>query len=423
MTTISAPDDLPPRQPHAPPPVPPAGQPAGDLMWTDLPRRLPPPDPADPADPAAPAQVRLASAEALLAVVPNLLGFHPSQSLVVLGVSEPRDRVSLTFRYDLPGPADGDLAADIASHAREVLTRHEIPAAIVIGYGSAALVSRAAGPVITELLSAGLEVRGALRAEGGRYWSLTCPEPDCCPAEGVWFDPCSHPAAAALNEAGLGAFPDRAALARSLEPPPGTARQTRLATSRALRRLGRLAEAAEQAGRDPAAEVARAGCATVRDAIRRYQAGASITDRGRLAFLAVAVSMLQVRDDAWARMEPARHRVHQRLWTDVVTAAAPEHVPAPAALLAFTAWQAGEGALANVAVARALASDPDYTMALLIGEAVQAGFPPAAARLPMTPEEVADSYATGRAANPAADPAAGPAAGPAAPAAAPPKTP
>jgi hypothetical protein len=33
-------------------------------------------------------------------------------------------------------------------------------------------------------------------------------------------------------------------------------------------------------------------------------------------------------------------------------------------------------------------------MALLIGQAVQAGLPPSAARLPMTPAEVEASYAT-----------------------------
>ncbi len=78
----------------------------------------------------------------------------------------------------------------------------------------------------------------------------------------------------------------------------------------------------------------------------------------------------------------------------MVTGAAPEFVPAPASLLAFTAWQSGEGALANVAVERALAADPAYSMALLIGQAVQAGLPPSAARLPMTQDEVAASYAT-----------------------------
>ena len=100
-----------------------------------------------------------------------------------------------------------------------------------------------------------------------------------------------------------------------------------------------------------------------------------------------------MRDDAWARMDP-QHRVpHRRLWTDVVRHAELRYVPAPACLLAFTAWQSGDGALANVAIARALDVDPSYTMALLLLEAVSGGLPPSAARLPMTPEEVAASYA------------------------------
>src|SRR6202035_5131535 len=68
------------------------------------------------------------------------------------------------------------------------------------------------------------------------------------------------------------------------------------------------------------------------------------------------------------------------------------YVPAPAALLAFAAWQAGNGAMANVAAQRALAADPEYSMALLLLDAIGAGIPPSAARLPMTPEEVAASY-------------------------------
>ena len=84
----------------------------------------------------------------------------------------------------------------------------------------------------------------------------------------------------------------------------------------------------------------------------------------------------------------------------MVTAAAPEFVPAPASLLAFTAWQCGEGALANVAIERALGADPAYSMALLLAQAIQTGLPPSSARLPMTPEEVALSYEQDSAARP-----------------------
>jgi hypothetical protein len=72
--------------------------------------------------------------------------------------------------------------------------------------------------------------------------------------------------------------------------------------------------------------------------------------------------------------------------------AQPGYVAAPAALLAFVAWQCGDGALANVALDRALADDPRYSMALLLRQVITAGAPPSLARLPMTPEEVAASY-------------------------------
>jgi Domain of unknown function (DUF4192) len=59
---------------------------------------------------------------------------------------------------------------------------------------------------------------------------------------------------------------------------------------------------------------------------------------------------------------------------------------------AFCAWQSGNGALGNVALDRALADNPRYSMALLLRDALDSGVPPSMARLPMTPEEVAASY-------------------------------
>jgi hypothetical protein len=56
------------------------------------------------------------------------------------------------------------------------------------------------------------------------------------------------------------------------------------------------------------------------------------------------------------------------------------------------AWQSGDGALANVALDRALADQPRYSMAHLLRQVITAGAPPSLARLPMTPEEVAASY-------------------------------
>ena len=133
------------------------------------------------------------------------------------------------------------------------------------------------------------------------------------------------------------------------------------------------------------------GQVAVRDAIRRYRDGAQVGTE-HAAWLTVALRQLRVRDDAWARMEPGHRIAHLQLWTDLTRLARPGYVAAPAALLAFVAWQSGDGALANVALDRALADNPRYSMALLLREALDSGAPPAMARLPMTPEEVSAAY-------------------------------
>ena len=114
-----------------------------------------------------------------------------------------------------------------------------------------------------------------------------------------------------------------------------------------------------------------------------------------MAWLSVVLALLPVRDDAWARMDPdaALREAHLRLWADLVRRSCPAYRPAPASLLAFTAWQSGDGALANIALDLALEADPGYSLALLLRDIMEAGVPPSAARLPMTPEQVAAGYA------------------------------
>ena len=65
-------------------------------------------------------------------------------------------------------------------------------------------------------------------------------------------------------------------------------------------------------------------------------------------------------------MDPQHQAAHVRLWTDATRRACPVYVAAPASLLAFTAWQGGDGALAGIALDRALADDPAYSMARLL---------------------------------------------------------
>jgi Domain of unknown function (DUF4192) len=344
-------------------------------------------------------RIRLSSVAGFLAVVPHLLGFHPSQSMVVVGLDARRGRIVLAFRYDLPDPPDPARSQEITEHAIGVLKKRRIKTAIAAGYGAGTLVTPVAQSLRAGLRGAGIALRDLLRVQDGRYFSYVCTNPGCCPADGVPFDVSAHPAAAALTAAGMPARPDRASLAASLAPVTGPAADSmRQATERALLRTEELI-VSHAPGSAPSPTpgglwlVVEAGREAVRSAIGVYRRGGQLTDHDQLAWLSVTIADLRVRDDAWARMDPRYRTEHQRLWTDVVRHACEPYVPAPASLLAFTAWQSGEGALANVAIERALAADPEYSMAHLLEQALDAGLPPSAARLPMTPEEVEASYA------------------------------
>jgi hypothetical protein len=327
----------------------------------------------------------------------------PEASLVVIGTEPPDSSVKVTLRYDLPDPPGAGIAADMAAHAAGVLSAQRLTTMVAVGYGPAALVDLVAAALRDAARKAGITWQEFLRVEDGRYWSYVCDNEACCPPEGEPFDQGLAAVAASPASAAAGApparaatvLPSRAAVAARVAPVGGTAAESmRQATRRAERHVTQLLAQVRRSPRRGAARhlVATEGLAASGDMIATYRAGGRYTTDFQLARMTVALRDLRVRDDAWARMDPAHTGAHLRLWIDVTRRAQPGYVAAPAALLAFVAWQSGDGALANVALDRALADDPRYSMALLLRQVITAGAPPSLARLPMTPEEVAASY-------------------------------
>src|SRR5690606_22288696 len=86
------------------------------------------------------------------------------------------------------------------------------------------------------------------------------------------------------------------------------------------------------------------------------------------------LTSLRVRDHAWEAIRT--EQPHLRLWSDVTRRVEPSLAAAPASLLAFTAWRRGDGTLAQLALERALAADPGYSMALLLRDGISRGVPP-----------------------------------------------
>ena len=233
-----------------------------------------------------------------------------------------------------------------------------------IGYGPDGLVSPLAHVLRHAVDTRGVRLAEFLRVRDGRYWSLLCQDPDCCSPGGTAFTLPDAP----------GVLASRDVLAATLAPADGkTAESMRAATARAARMTRRAA-----AGEDLDAAAG---------AITRYGKGDRELTCDEAARITVALRNPRVRDDAWCRMDPALRKDHLQLWTDLTRLARPGYVAAPASLLAFTAWQCGNGALANEALDRALADNPQYRMAQLLRIAIDSGFPPSRARR-LTPPEL-----------------------------------
>ncbi|MCI4063343.1 DUF4192 domain-containing protein [Micromonospora sp. R77] len=305
----------------------------------------------------------------LIAAVPYLLGFHPTDSVVVVAMRG--RRVVFAARADLPPPTAEPQQA--ARHLADVIARQHAAAATVVGYGPAARVTPAVDAVSDALAGAGLVVLDSLRVTDGRWWSYLCTEPDCCPPDGTPYDPGASEVSAAAVFAGQVALPDRAALTAQVAPVDGPVRVAmRQATARARSRLAELTEDLDETlvgGRS----VRSAGVAAVRVALRRHRRGERLTD-DEAAWLSVLLTRLPVRDHAWERTDGRDTDIS--LWTDVLRRAEPELTAAPGSLLAFAAWRAGLGALAAVALERVLAAHPDYSLALLLDDLLRRGVPP-----------------------------------------------
>ncbi len=143
-----------------------------------------------------PTTIRTREPRELLALVPFQLGFHPSDSAVVLSVRAARSRIGLVARVDLADLADrragpqlaralvGHLVADGARRAVVVLYTD----ADLQGDGAAGPRRRAAGLVaLDHLQDAAEQALGALDpwvVGPHGYYALGCTDRACCPAGG-----------------------------------------------------------------------------------------------------------------------------------------------------------------------------------------------------------------------------------------------
>jgi hypothetical protein len=315
--------------------------------------------------------VRASGPADLLALVPGLLGFHPEHSVVVVTVGDATHRFHA--RVDLP--TDPIEVEELAGYLVDVATRNGVRALAVVVYsGDAPLAGVIVDELCRRLRRMRIDLVCAVRADGRRWWWVG-PGRDTASA-GTPYDVGSHPLMAEAVVEGTVVLGSRRELAETLvgTDPEEASRMAGLVDEA----TARLQETRGQARSSRRSHLVHEG-RWVRHRVRRFLADAQRLDAHDVARLVVLLgASIEVRDVAWAEIVHENAARHVDLWRDVVRRAPLELRAAPAALLGFAAWLSGNGALAWCAVDCAQESEPGYSLAGLLAQALAGAVPPSA---------------------------------------------
>jgi len=311
--------------------------------------------------------LKLSSPADVRAAIPYLLGFTPERSLVFLGLGTSRDRLMVTGRIDAPTTRDAArdctdamARAIVRAEARRVLVAYFGPLPRGSGPGRApvepgtavqAVVRDLAGTITDRLESAGIDVLGWV-------WEAT---------DGAPHVHAPPPIAVATVMAGRRTFASRAEVAELVAPRPSAQRPVIAET---IARLDAL--------RLPTEDLATAFDELLAARGRWPDDGQGLPPLSgqQAALCCLALARIGIRDALIGSLAQAELPSYEDLWCDVLHVAPEEAIAPVASILAIEVYMNGNGVLARCALDRALAADPDYSLAHLVLRSLDCGLPP-----------------------------------------------
>lgn len=347
-------------------------------------------------------RITLRSPAELADALPYMLGFHPTDSLVMVAVHGEGGRFGGRLRVGIPAtPAEWE---DTARQVADCLIRGSErrggkPDGIVVFLCQEPLGAESGQRVMTRLRPLAQRIRlacgaldvpvlEALCLSAGRFWSYVCPDERCCPAEGSPLAAVGTSVmAAAATFAGLQVRGSLKEIEGRLTPLGGAvAGEMEGALDRAAAAL--VPKILDGATRE---EVGAETLELARSLMRRMTLapsveGAQADDRDdallghdEAAALILGLQDREIRDIAAEWMEDEEAGPALRLWRALArrcVGAYGEHAAAPLTLAGWVSWSTGDEPTARIALGLALRADADYRFAQLLHHACNEGIDP-----------------------------------------------
>jgi hypothetical protein len=331
----------------------------------------------------------LTSPHDLLHAVPFFVGYHPSNSLVVISLTG--DEIGFAMRIDFPQSHTGELIEKMRSH----LNQEGSDAALVVLYppvseeGGLPANSQSENVNLIEsnspaietfhkihevFLKSGINIREALLVSDGRWISLLCDDRKCCPEYGSELESIHSSRVAAEQVFNGRSFPlaSRDELVAQIAP-----HHNHKMTSLILEEINNSTLRAETVFSTDQQKEAVKLFLDLFDEYSIHFSWDSITPH-EIASLALYVRDLTIRDYFFGVALTINKSILGSFWLSAMKIM-PDGFRAPfATLYASLMYETGEGAIANCALDIALTDQSEYSMATLLRRAFTAGWPPEA---------------------------------------------
>lgn len=354
-------------------------------------------------------QITLRGPAELADALPYMMGFHPTDSIVLVALHGGSGRFGGRLRLGIPRssrewePVAVQLAECLIRGSRRrgprpdgiVVFLCQDPAEGETGQGAMERLRPLAQRLRTACGALDVPVYEALCISDGRFWSYCCPDTRCCPPDGTPLAlPGTSVMAAAAAYAGVRVRGSLRDMERRFAPrEDAEAEAQKLALDAATAALtGRILDTR---GRQEVADETMALAGSLRERMAQASRGEGEGETGaddaddRLVSQEEAAAVIlglqdrETRDRAAQWMEGEEAAPALRLWRALSRRCVgpyAEHAAAPLTLAGWVSWSMGDEPAARVALGLALRADPQYVFARLLHQACNEGLDPETVR-------------------------------------------